>query len=159
MAVVRTPALTPTVPPRRVYAAVWAAGAAVAGVSFARACRLAGRRSVLWWSALAAVGGAALFTTARTLALTMTGALVLGFGGTMLQAATQSVLSDRHGIRRDKALVEANIGAGLCAVAAPLTLGVLQATPVTWRAGMALPAWRCRLRPSPCCTSFTAASR
>jgi hypothetical protein len=77
---------------------------------------------------------------ARTQAFALTGASVLGFGGTMVQTATQSVLSDRHGVRRDKALVEANIGAGLCAVAAPLALGVLQATPLTWRAGMALPA-------------------
>ena len=122
------------------YSAVWAAGAAVVGLSFAWACRSAGRRSVLWWSALAAGAGAALFTTTHAVATTMAGAAILGLAGTMVQTATSSVLSDRHGRRRDRALVEANAVAGACAVVAPLTLGFLQGTPATWRSGMALPA-------------------
>jgi len=123
-----------------VYSAVWAAGAAVVGVSFTWASRAFGRRAVLWWSALGAVGGAALFAIAHSVALTLAGAAVLGLAGIMVLTAAQSVLSDRHGPRRDRALVEANIGAAACAVAAPLTLGLLQGTPATWRAGMTLPA-------------------
>lgn len=57
----------------------------------------------------------------------------------MLQTATQAVLADRHGPRRDRALVESNIGAGLCAVTAPLALGFLDGTPAGWRAAMVLP--------------------
>ncbi len=123
-----------------VYSAVWAAGAAVVGLTFAWACRSVGRRSVLWWSALGAVAGAALFTTTEAVATTMAGAAVLGLAGTMVQTATSSVLSDRHGRRRDRALVEANAVAGASAVVAPLALGFLQGTPATWRSGMALPA-------------------
>jgi predicted MFS family arabinose efflux permease len=123
-----------------VYSAAWAAGAAVVGLCFAWICRAAGRRSVLWGSALAAIAGAALFTVTRSVALTLAGAAILGLAGTMVQTDTQSVLSDRHGRRRDQALLEANIGAGACAVVAPLCLGFLQATPATWRSAMALPA-------------------
>lgn len=123
-----------------VYSAAWAAGAAVVGLCFAWACRAAGRRSVLWGSALAAIAGAALFTVTHSVALTLAGAAILGLAGTMVQTDTQSVLSDRHGRRRDQALLEANIGAGACAVVAPVCLGFLQATPATWRLGMALPA-------------------
>ena len=123
-----------------VYSALWAAGAAVVGLTFAWACRRVGRRSVLWWSALGAVGGAALFTTTDAVITTMAGAAVLGLAGTMVQTATSSVLSDRHGRRRDLALIEANAVAGACAVVAPIALGFLQGTPATWRGAMALPA-------------------
>jgi predicted MFS family arabinose efflux permease len=50
------------------------------------------------------------------------------------------VLSDRHGRRRDRALIEANAVAGACAVVAPLALGFLAGTPATWGSAMALPA-------------------
>lgn len=123
-----------------VYSAAWAAGAAAVGVSFAWACRRAGRRSVLWWSVLGAVCGAVLLVAGYSVPVTLAGAAVLGFAGTTVQTATQSVLSDAHGERREQALVESNIGAGVCAVVAPLSLGLLQATPLTWRAAMALPA-------------------
>jgi cyanate permease len=123
-----------------VYSAVWAAGTAAAGLTFARAARAAGRRSVLWRSALGAIAGAAAFAASRSVAITLAGAAILGFAGTMVQVTTQSVLSDQHGRRRDQALVESNIGAAACAVVAPLALGFLQSTPATWRSGMTLPA-------------------
>ncbi|GIH19440.1 MFS transporter [Rugosimonospora africana] len=122
------------------YSAVWAVGSVVAGAGFATMAARVGRRSLLWWSALTATGGAAVFTVTHTITATLAGATVLGFAGTTLQTTTQSILSDHHGPRRDQALVEANIGAAVCAVVAPLAVGLLHATPLTWRAGMALPA-------------------
>jgi MFS family permease len=86
------------------------------------------------------VAGAALFGTARTVALTMLGAAILGFAGTILLTVAQAILSDRHGPRRDRALTEANVGAAGCAVLAPLLLGLLQGTPAGWRPVLALPA-------------------
>ncbi len=83
------------------YSALWAGGATAVGLSFAWAGRLLGRRALLWWAALAATAGAALFTTKHTVTLSMIGAGILGFAGTTVQA----VLSDRHGARRDRALV------------------------------------------------------
>lgn len=89
---------------------------------------------------MAATGGAALFAFTGRVTLTLVGAAIMGFAGTMVQNVTQSVLSDRHGPRRDQALVESNIGAGACAVVAPLALGGLAVTPAGWQAAMALPA-------------------
>ena len=98
-------------------------------------------RSVLLWSSAAGTtAGAGLFTVAHTIALTMAGAVLLGFAGTTLLTCIQAVLSDRHGEHRDRALTEANVGAAVCAVLAPLLLGLGQATPLGWRAALGLPA-------------------
>lgn len=122
------------------YAALWAAGAALAGMTFAALARRLPRATLLWCSAAGATAGAALFAVSRSIALTMLGAAVLGFAGTTLLTCTQAILSDRHGERRDRALTEANVGAAVCAVLAPLLLGLLQDTPAGWRAAMGLPA-------------------
>jgi MFS family permease len=123
-----------------VYAALWSAGAVLTGACFARLARRLPRAPLLWASATGAVAGAALFAVARTVALTMLGAVMLGFAGTILLTCAQAVLSDRHGPRRDRALTEANVGAAGCAVLAPLLLGLLQGTPAGWRPVLALPA-------------------
>ena len=123
-----------------IYSALWPAGAAVAGVTFAGLARRLPRAALLWSSVVAATAGAGLFIASRGVALTMLGVAVLGFAGTTLLTCTQAILSGRHGERRDRALTEANVGAAACAVAAPLLLGLLQDTPVGWRAAMSLPA-------------------
>ncbi len=122
-----------------IYSGVWAAGSIFAGLSFAAITKRIGRRSLMWLAALAIIVSAVLFVTARTIGWTLTAAAALGLAGTMLQIMTQAVLSDQHGPRRGQALVEANIGAGVCAVFAPIALGFFQVTPLTWRAGMLLP--------------------
>jgi MFS family permease len=122
-----------------VYSALWSVGAALVGVSFAVIARRLRRAVLLWCSAAAAAAGAALFAATHAVALTLLGAVVLGFAGTTLLTGTQAILSDRHGERRDRALTEANVGAAACAVLAPLLLGLLQGTPAGWRAAMGLP--------------------
>ena len=124
-----------------VYSALWSAGAALAGVSFAPVARRLPRAPLLWSSMAVTTAGVALFTATRTVALTMTGAAIAGFAGTVLLTCIQAILSDRHGERRDRALVEANVGAAGCAVLAPLLLGLGQATPLGWRAALALPVF------------------
>ena len=123
-----------------VYSALWSAGAALAGVTFAPAARRRPRAALLWSSAAASTAGAGLFTAAHTIALTLSGAAILGFAGTTLLISIQAILSDRHGEQRDRALTEANVGAAACAVLAPLLLGLFQATPLGWRAALGLPA-------------------
>jgi len=123
-----------------VYAALWSAGAALAGVSFAPVARRLPRAPLLWFSAAGMAAGAGLFTAARTIAVTMSGAVLLGLAGTIMLTCIQAILSDRHGERRDRALTEANVGAAACAVVVPLLLGLFQATPLGWRAALALPA-------------------
>ena len=121
------------------YSALWAAGAALAGLSFAALARRLPRAALLWGGAAGATAGAALFAVARSVALTMLGAAVLGFAGTIVLTCTQAILSGRHGERRDRALTEANVGAAACAVLAPLLLGLLQGTPAGWQVVMGLP--------------------
>ena len=123
-----------------VYSALLSAGVALAGVSFAPVARRLPRSALLWCSAAGAVVGVGLFTVARTIAVTLTGAVTFGFAGATLATGTQAILSDRHGEHRDRALIEANVGAAACAVLAPLLLGLFQATPLGWRAALGLPA-------------------
>src|SRR4051794_6920499 len=123
-----------------VYGALWSAGGAVAGGGFAAAARRFSRATLLWVSALGAVVGAALFALGSDVAVTLLGAGVLGLAGTMLLTVTQALLSDRHGPQRDRAFTEANVGAGVCAVLAPLALGALALAPGGWRTTFALPA-------------------
>jgi MFS family permease len=124
-----------------VYSAIWSAGAALAGVSFAPVARRLPRAPLLWSSMAGATAGIALFTATRTVALTLAGAVIAGFAGTVLLTCIQAILSDRHGERRGQALVEANVGAAGCAVLAPLLLGLFQATPLGWRAALAVPVF------------------
>jgi Major Facilitator Superfamily len=93
------------------YSAVWGFGTVLVGVSFAAMARRLPRAVLLWGSAAGATAGAGLFAATHTIALTLLGAAVLGFAGTILLTCTQVILSDRHGERRDRALTEANIGA------------------------------------------------
>ena len=122
------------------YSALWAGGAAISGVSFAALARYLHRVPLLWWSAAGSISGAALFAAGHSVAVTMTGAGLLGFCGTTLLTCIQAVLSDRHDDRRDRALTEANVGAAACAVVAPLLLGLFQQTGASWRLAMSLPA-------------------
>jgi MFS family permease len=122
-----------------VYSALWPIGATVAGTAFALLARHLGRTVLFWGSAVVAGVGAGLFTLGSGVAVTLVGAGVLGLAGTTLLTVIQAMLSDRHGPRRDRALTEANVGAGACAVLAPLVLGALAAGPVGWRASFAVP--------------------
>jgi len=122
-----------------VHSALWSVGAALAGAAFAPAARRLTRPVLLWSSALVAVIGAALFALGGGIAFTLLGAGVLGLAGTMLLTVVQAVLSDRHGPRRERALTEANVVAGVCAVLAPLALGALAAAPGGWRTAFAVP--------------------
>jgi predicted MFS family arabinose efflux permease len=122
-----------------VYSAIWSAGAALAGLSFAPVARRLPRALLLWTSAAVTTVGIGLFTAARTVPLTMAGGAIAGFAGAVLLTSIQAILSDRHGERRDQALVEANVGAAGCAVLAPVLLGVFHATPLGWRVALVLP--------------------
>jgi predicted MFS family arabinose efflux permease len=123
-----------------IYSAAWAGGATLTSAGFAAIVARTGRRRLMWGSAVVSAAGAAIFALAHDVAWTLVGALVLGSAGTATQLTTQSVLSDRHGERRSQALVEANVGAGACAVLAPLALGGLATTAAGWRTAMAVPA-------------------
>ncbi|WP_454171713.1 MFS transporter [Microbacterium maritypicum] len=121
------------------YSVFWSLGAALAGAAFTWVARRLSRGALLWSSVAGAIVGAALFTLGVGVPVTLGGTVLFGLAGTMLLAAIQAILSDRHGSRRDQALTEANIGAGASAVFAPLVLGALAVTALGWRATFAIP--------------------
>ncbi|MGK5684144.1 MFS transporter [Actinoplanes sp. URMC 104] len=123
-----------------IYSVVWSVGAALTGAGFAWAARRLSRGALFWGSAAGTTAGAALYTLGGTVPVTLTGALVFGMAGATLLTVIQAILSDRHGPLRDRALTEANIGAGASAVVAPLVLGALAASALGWRVTFALPA-------------------
>ncbi|GIM97162.1 hypothetical protein Ato02nite_089550 [Paractinoplanes toevensis] len=122
------------------YSVLWSLGAALAGAGFAWVAGRLARAVLLWGSALATVAGAGLFTLGSGVPVTLIAAALMGLAGTTMLAVLQAILSDRHGSQRDRALTEANIGAGASAVVAPLVLGALAAGVLGWRAAFALPA-------------------
>jgi MFS family permease len=122
------------------YEVFWSGGAALAGAAFAWVTRRLSRAVLLWSSALATAVGAGLFTLGASVPATLIGAAAFGATGTMLLTVLQAILSDRHRSRRDRALTEANVGAGASSVLAPLVLGAFAASVLGWRAAFALPA-------------------
>lgn len=121
------------------HSVLWSAGALIAGLAYRRLAGLAGQRAVLWSASAVFCGGIVLLMAARVLALTLTAALLMGTSGATLIIGTAAILAERHGADRDRALVEANAGAVMMAVAAPLLFGGLAGTAVTWRAALLVP--------------------
>jgi MFS family permease len=118
---------------------LWAAGTIVTVLLFERFAGWVGRRRLLWLSAAGTVIGALAFVVGHSVVLTLLAATVLGTAGTLMQTDCFSVLSDQHGQRRDRALVEGTIVASAVAVISPIALGLLAGTAAGWRAGLLLP--------------------
>jgi MFS family permease len=136
--------------------ALWAGAAITAGLSFPRTAHRVPRRRLLWRSTFGVAIGAILLATSAGIGSALVAIAVLSFAGTTAQMTTQATLADWHGPRCERALVEANIGAALCAVAAPLLPALLHHTIVGWRAGTLLPVaglvalyLTCRQQPLP----------
>jgi MFS family permease len=121
------------------HSSLWAAGTVVTGLSFSWLVRVLGRYRLFWLGAAGTAIGLVLVMVGHTVALTLLAAAWMGTSGTMLQTGTISLLSQRHGERRDRAFVEATVGGSLAAVLAPLVLGLGERSPGGWRAGFLLP--------------------
>ncbi|MFI6045782.1 MFS transporter [Nocardia sp. NPDC051321] len=121
------------------HTTAWAAGTVVTGLIYHRLAAHVGRHQLFWLSSVGAAVGALMFVAGHTVAVTVSAAVVLGTAGALVQTTTFAMLSDQHGIHRDRALVEANTIASAAAVLAPLALGWLAHGPLGWRAAMLLP--------------------
>ncbi len=122
------------------HSALWAIAAILTGLTFDQLTRRLGRRRIFWLAAATLVAGVILFLIGYVVAVTLLAAFVLGAGGTFLGSSSVTALADRHPGSSDRALVEANVGASITAVAVPALLGLLAATAVGWRAGLLVPA-------------------
>jgi MFS family permease len=122
------------------HSTLFAAGTIVVGLLFGFLARRFGRKRLFWLAAAGTACGTLLLAVSHVLLLTLLAASILGLAGTTLQNATSVVLSERHGVQRDRALVEANIFASAAALSAPVLLGLLARTDFGWRAELVLPA-------------------
>lgn len=122
------------------HSALWAGGTVLTGLVFGSLVRRVGRRTVLWGSVAGACAGGLLFSVSHQVGLTLLATAILGIAGSTVQAVTTVILADRHGVWRERALVEAAVLAAGAAVLAPIVLGSLDRTNLGWRAGMLLPA-------------------
>ncbi|MGC9670012.1 MFS transporter [Planosporangium sp. 12N6] len=122
-----------------VHSTIFAAGVLVPGLFFSRLVTAFGRRRLLWTAATAVAIGSVMLAAGRGPGLTLPAVAVLGVGGVFLQIMALALLADRHGQRRDRAIVEANAGASAAAVVAPLLVGTLDAVAAGWQFSLALP--------------------
>jgi MFS family permease len=121
------------------HATLWSVGAVVAGLSFHRLVRGLGRHRLFRLSVVTTAVGMLLFVVGHAVAVTLLAALVLGTGASVVGAVSSVVLADHHGRQRDRALVEANLGASGVGVLVPALLGLLALTAGGWRPAMVLP--------------------
>lgn len=106
-----------------------------------------GDRLAAWWGRWAALWGGGAGMAVGTILLaaspaavgTLTGALVMGFFGSLLLIATQAILADLHGEWTAVAITESNVAASVCAILASLAVGIFAAWGLGWRAALALP--------------------
>jgi predicted MFS family arabinose efflux permease len=121
------------------HSTLWGAGSIITGVAYPRLSQRVGRRRVFWGAAAAMSFSALLFAIGYHLGVTLLAATVLGLAGSALLTGTTAILADEHGALRDRALVEANVGASLTAIFVPAVIGGLAATAVGWRVAMVVP--------------------
>jgi cellulose biosynthesis protein BcsQ/MFS family permease len=121
------------------HATLWSVGSVLAGLSLHRLARRLGRRRLFWLAAVTTAVGALLFIAGHAVEVTLPAVLILGTGSTLVGAVSSVFLADRHGQQRDRALVEANLGASGVGAFVPALLGVLALTVGGWRSALVLP--------------------
>ena len=118
------------------HVSAFALGMILAGVMADRLARRIGRRRVFWGGAAGMALGAVCLALARTAALTIPAALLMGALGSLLLILIQSTLADQHSTGRAIALTEANVVASICAGLAPVLVGSFQGSGVGWRGAL-----------------------
>jgi MFS family permease len=115
-----------------------AVGGILTGIIGARLVLRFGRKTAVWLGALGGILGNLLLIHGGVLPLSLSGMMLAGFAGTLLQNGLQSALSDRHGKWRAYALTEFNVSASVAAVLAPLLIGNLERFGIGWRTAIYL---------------------
>lgn len=118
------------------HVSAFALGMILAGMVGDRLARRIGRRCLFWGGAAGMALGAVCLALARTAALTIPAALLMGALGSLLLILIQSTLADRHSTGRAIALTEANVVASICAGLAPVLVGTFQGSGLGWRGAL-----------------------
>jgi MFS family permease len=122
------------------HSTLWSAGSLLASVAYPPLAGRFGRGAVFWAGTACSAAAALLFAAGYRLPVTLAAAALFGTAGTLVLAGTTAIMTDEHGPLRDRALIEANVGASGSAVLAPAVIGGLAAAGAGWRAGMIVPA-------------------
>ncbi len=122
------------------HISAFALGMILAGLLGDRWAQRRGRRFVFWAGAAGMAAGALILALSRQVALTIIGALVMGWLGSFLLVMIQATLSDRHGEQRAIALTESNVAASISAALAPVFIGTFQRLGLGWRTALYLVA-------------------
>jgi len=89
---------------------------------------------MFWGGGLGMAVGSVVLVMAPNAYLSLLGTLLMGLLGGVLLMLVHSTLSDRHGVRRNVAITEANLTASVAACFCPLLIGGLQLWGGGWRA-------------------------
>jgi fucose permease len=111
----------------------FAVGGGLAGLAAARAPSQPGRGTVIRAGLIAAALAGLGIGYGREPAVTVTAAFAVSLLGTSALIRMWAALSDRHGDQRSVALIEGEAGVSLGGIIAPLLVGGLAASPLSWR--------------------------
>jgi fucose permease len=118
------------------HGTVFALGAILVGLFGATVVRRLGRGVVMWVGLGLLCAGLIVYTGPPLLALTLTGALILGIGGSFIVNGSSAILADHQGAAGPAAISQANaLSAGL-GLTAPLIIGAAVAAGFGWRPGL-----------------------
>jgi predicted MFS family arabinose efflux permease len=113
-----------------------AVGSLLSALVIPAAVRRYGRGPVMWGGMAGLCAGIVCYTASDALELTMLGAFLGGYFGSMVVVPTAAVLSDHHGAAGPSAISEANAIAAGVGTVAPLMIGLAVALGAGWRWGM-----------------------
>jgi MFS family permease len=119
------------------HATAFAAGIVLGGLAGHRLSRRLGRGRAAVAGAVGMAAGTALLAAGRTPPVTLAGTLAMGVSGSLVLIVAPAFLADRHGSRTGAVLARANALASLCATVAPFLVGAAVAMGVGWRAALA----------------------
>jgi predicted MFS family arabinose efflux permease len=113
-----------------------AAGGLVAGFVTPAIVRRVGRGALIWAGVAIVAVAAIVYTSSPAIGVTLTGAVLASFGGSMVVNGVPAVLAERHGASGAAAVTEANALAAGLGIVAPLVIGTSVALGLGWRAGI-----------------------
>jgi predicted MFS family arabinose efflux permease len=115
-----------------------AIGALLTGVFFAKLTGRFGRGAAMWLGLAGTCAGAVLLTLSTALAVTLAGAFVAGFFGSIVVNGSSVILADHQGDGGPAAISEANATAAGIGLVAPLAIGLAVGVGLGWRLGLLL---------------------
>jgi len=118
---------------------IYAVGLFLSGFPSRWLLRRTDRLALAWGSVGSIVGSVLLFAVSTNVVATLASAFLMGLTGGVVQATIQADLALRHGERRDVAVTEAYIVAGIGVFLCPLMIGQTTQIGLTWRWALAVP--------------------